>query len=181
MKKPTGVQISEAVAKFLVCHTKEEITTKRRRCMIELALEMWSEPSCVYDLQSVHAKLCAGGKNAGIYRQSSILRVDATIRQYPKSAEVPKLMKLYFYPTYKKVLDKQSSSTYCDEEVAWRLSAFGRCIKPFYDDNLAVFWLVENQIRVHLGLSVVSDLRPKGVFDEFRETEFMDVFSECYL
>ncbi|MFN3188507.1 MAG: hypothetical protein ACK42D_03150 [Candidatus Paceibacteria bacterium] len=178
---PDGVKISETVAMFLVQVTKGEISPERRKCVIKLASEMWIDSPVVYDIQSIHARLCLGNANAGEYRKSLMFDSNMRFRLYPKSSEVQKLMKQYFYPAYKHVLDTNNFTAHGPADVAWYLSAIGRCIRPFYNDNRLVFWLVENQVRVQFGLSVTPILRPKDVFDGFRKEMFRDTFSESYM
>jgi len=178
---PTGPQISEAAALFLASTTRGDITPERRGSLIRLASEMWTNTHMMHDMNAVHASLRVGDAKAGSYRQSVVLGEQAKIRLYPKSAAVPRLMKKYYYHAYEEALAMKKFYGHQPADVAWYIGAMGRCIRPFYYDNWAIFWLVENQLRIHFGLPISVEIRSKCLFDQFREEKFIPTFSECYV
>lgn len=178
---PSSIQISEAIAMFLGQADRGEIPVQKRKAMIDLASEIWSASHFVYDIKSIHARICLNQMNAGEYRKSLMVDSGAIPRFYPRSCEIPRLVQNYFYPTYARVLANENLSSHRPDDVAWYLGALGRCIKPFYTENVSVFWLIENQLRVQFGLPVSGTIRSKSVFDEFRMGYFSKTFIESYL
>lgn len=146
----------------------------------EVARKVWSDMTALCFVESCHRYIYEKeDARAGQFRRTVLLSMKGTVRDYPKSALVQKLWSRLFQPAYDTAFNgRYSYISHLPEDIAWYVGALMRCIHPFETGNLILSWVVENHVRLKLGLSLTAELRPKQVFDEFREKQFLPLLSE---
>jgi hypothetical protein len=86
---------------------------------------------------------------------------------------VPRLMVQVFRPSYKRaLLGDTTAIAPAVEEALWRVGAMLRAIHPFQEGHRVLSWVIENQLRNWSGLQPVMQLKPKPLFDDYRNRLF---------
>lgn len=175
MQKSTfEIAVYELVRAF-VFHNSILLQNDEVSKVASLAVVTWQKREPVSP-KTQHEFLYSTDPRAGEYRDAVLVNCMGQMRDYPKASVVPLYMDRFFMPAYERICaggvphteDKRA-------DVAWQLGAILRAIHPFFQGNLILSWVIENQLCLLFGLSPIIGLRPKAEFDAFRHNVFFPV------
>lgn len=167
----TTEEVRASVAAF-VAQNRITLTKDQKDGLVTAAEKAWNNMNRL-SAPLLHEMIFADVERAGAFRDRELVNSQQEERAYPRSDIVPRLMVQVFRPTYQRVFDNDLPEPNLSiEEACWRVGALLRSIHPFLVGNRVVSFIVENQLRRRHGLSVVTLLRPKPIFDFYRHELF---------
>lgn len=121
-------------------------------------------------LSELHEVLMVGEPTAGQYRQGVVFCPSTgAVKKFPRATAIPQLL-FRFNRAYRGALSQklQLMDPVALATHAWLIAAGGRCLHPFVIGNTRLFCLIENHIRITMGLPWTTDFRPREQFYAFR-------------
>ncbi len=160
---------SEYVA-VMAAHLNLSLTAESRKSYVNAVEYVALAGKRRINLQELHSVLMEGEPTAGQYRQSVVIcAVTGRVKEFPQATTIPQL--LYSFTTaYRNALSKKAGFQNPEqlETQAWLVAAGGRCLHPFVIGNTRLFCLIENHIRIQVGLPWTTCFRPQEQFHQLR-------------
>ena len=167
----TTKEVEDSVSAFLA-ENRITLTENQHAALVRTCEKAWNQQNRLF-APLLHEMIFADVEGAGVFREQVLINSRQEERAYPRSDIVPRLMVQVFRPTYQQVYDRDLTEPNLSiEEACWRVGALLRSIHPFLVGNRVLSFVIENQLRRRHGLPVATLLRPKPVFDFYRNVLF---------
>ncbi len=179
-KKLTELYVREVVEEFLKhegIHLRPQVVGQ----LVVVTRAVWRRSNEAWTVRDIHRAIKLPGEDGGVYRGENVVLAikkesvhflagdNISFQHIPKAVSV-------WYTWYAFVLRSMSEDLeyHCkkfDATPERFIEGMGialRAIKPFRNGNRIISWILENQLRLHLGLDLRRGLPDKDWFNKLR-------------